>query len=176
MTADKLGYTPGDIAFSLNHAAAYDSIVQEGLRTQLLQHALDAARGAEADPLEVNGEDAVAVDGENEPTVVDGHVEPSAAKTSADDNATFLQSKLRFVGEPGHEVCVDADGNGVMMAWERGIMERSANALLEGLEADEDGLAVLNVGFGLGLVDTALQQHKPRHHIIIVRCSIRSLS
>ena len=157
-TADKLGFTPGDISFSLAHAGAYDAIVQEGLRTQLLQHALDAARGADDEPLEVDG------DGD-EPTVVNGHVEPSTAKTSADDNATFLKSKLRF--EPGHEVCVDDDGNGVMMAWERGIMQRSADALLDGLEAD--GLSCLNVGFGLGLVDSALQQHKPRHHVIIVR-------
>lgn len=109
---DRLGFTAGDVAFSLNHAAVYDAIVQEGVRAELLQHALDTAAGLDADAIEAE---------EDGPTVIDGHVEPAKAKTSADDNATFLNTKLRFDGEPGYEVCVDADGNGVMMAWVRGL-------------------------------------------------------
>lgn len=75
--------------------------------------------------------------------------------TAAGSNATFLSSRLRFTKDNlGQDVCfVDAGGQdvGVMMGWERGIMEDTVKKLCEGHE-NAQHLKILNVGFGLGIV------------------------
>jgi protein arginine N-methyltransferase 2 len=59
---------------------------------------------------------------------------------------------------------LDDDDDAVMMEWERPIMEAHASVLTHG---GISGMRVLNVGFGLGIVDTALQSHDPSLHVII---------
>ena len=59
---------------------------------------------------------------------------------------------------------LDDDDDAVMMEWERPIMEAHASVLTHG---GIRGKRVLNVGFGLGIVDTALQSHDPSLHVII---------
>eukprot|EP01147_Barroeca_monosierra_P009872 gene9872-2062_t len=56
---------------------------------------------------------------------------------------------------------IDHDQRGVMMMWEKPIMEAHAELLCR-----EKG-DVLNIGFGLGLIDTAIQEYHPRIHTII---------
>lgn len=56
---------------------------------------------------------------------------------------------------------MDSDSKAVMMAWEKPLMEAHAKAVCSG------GGNVLNVGFGMGLVDTAIQQYGPTTHTII---------
>lgn len=48
------------------------------------------------------------------------------------------------------------------MGWEAPIMEKTAKIL-----CPKEGLSVLNIGFGLGLMDEALQKYKPAHHTIV---------
>ncbi|GAA97458.1 uncharacterized protein L969DRAFT_116319 [Mixia osmundae IAM 14324] len=135
---DSTGRTAGDIAFSLNYMEAYNLILQEATRAELLQAAL-------------NGFEAVETDQD---------------KSSASDLQTFLKTPLTFAGEPGNERCMDAEGNGVMMRWEEGIMAETARLLCSSRKQGEP-FAVLNVGFGLGIVDTFLQESKPTKHVII---------
>ncbi|KAL3817400.1 hypothetical protein ACHAXA_011029 [Cyclostephanos tholiformis] len=59
---------------------------------------------------------------------------------------------------------LDDDDDAVMMEWERPIMEAHASVLTHG---GRRGMRVLNVGFGLGIVDAALQAHGPSMHVII---------
>lgn len=86
-------------------------------------------------------------------------------KSTASDNKAFLASKLRYEGSEGDERCLDSEGNGVMMGWELPIMVETARLLGAGRE--QDSLSVLNVGFGLGLIDTELQKHEPGRHVIV---------
>ena len=84
----------------------------------------------------------------------------AAADRHVHDNASekaFLQQELHF-----HEDCVvDANGEAVMMRWEAALMEAHAEALCV------QGGDVLNVGFGMGLVDSAIQKRNPKSHTII---------
>ncbi|KAH7431072.1 hypothetical protein KP509_08G028600 [Ceratopteris richardii] len=48
-----------------------------------------------------------------------------------------------------------------MMSWEKPLMEAHAKALCAG------GGDILNIGFGMGLVDTAIQSYQPALHTII---------
>lgn len=102
--------------------------------------------------------------------------QPEAAEPDAEAGATFqphtngadgevksekyLRSKLTY----SDGKLVDDDGNGVMMAWETDIMKRSVDALLPGLPP---GKRILNIGFGMGIIDSMFAETKPtRHHII----------
>ena len=51
-----------------------------------------------------------------------------------------------------------------MMDWESGIMRQSADGLLT-----QPGLKILNIGFGMGIIDTYMEKHANQpavHHII----------
>lgn len=56
---------------------------------------------------------------------------------------------------------MDEKGQAVMMEWERPIMEKSAEIITR-----KQG-RVLNVGFGMGIIDTAIENHKFTEHWII---------
>jgi type IV protein arginine methyltransferase len=57
---------------------------------------------------------------------------------------------------------MDANGEAVMMEWEKPLMLAHANLICQ------SGGDVLNVGFGLGLVDEAIQQCAPRGHSAVL--------
>jgi hypothetical protein len=56
---------------------------------------------------------------------------------------------------------MDSDSKAIMMAWEKPLMEAHAKAVCSG------GGHILNIGFGMGLVDTAIQQYNPAMHTIV---------
>ena len=71
---------------------------------------------------------------------------------------------------------IDKDNDAVMMAWERPIMKAHASILLGEGESTNDGTGVrprqhcrvMNVGFGMGIIDTEIQEnYQPSLHIII---------
>ncbi|KDP41645.1 hypothetical protein JCGZ_16052 [Jatropha curcas] len=67
-----------------------------------------------------------------------------------EDRVTFSEDKL-----------MDSDSKAIMMAWEKPLMEAHAKAVCSG------GGHILNIGFGMGLVDTAIQQYNPTTHTIV---------
>ena len=56
---------------------------------------------------------------------------------------------------------LDEYGNAIMMEWERPIMKKSADIICE-----KKG-KVLNVGFGMGIIDGYIQEHNVEQHWII---------
>ncbi|GFZ44733.1 methyltransferase [Saitozyma sp. JCM 24511] len=93
--------------------------------------------------------------------------------SSAGDNLAFLQSKLTWeVGDDGRERVIDADGNGVMMGWEEPLMKEHVRLMTSShpdAQPGGAGISVLNVGYGLGIIDRLFQSTEPRplHHTII---------
>ncbi|KAG9305807.1 hypothetical protein G9A89_001096 [Geosiphon pyriformis] len=75
-------------------------------------------------------------------------------------NQDYLTKPLHY-SEDGTRL-LDYECNGVMMGWERPLMDRHAEII-----CTNEGLDILNIGFGLGLVDDAIQRYKPRSHTII---------
>ncbi|KAI4337036.1 hypothetical protein L6164_015496 [Bauhinia variegata] len=69
----------------------------------------------------------------------------------------YLEDRVSF----SEDKLMDSDSKAVMMAWEKPLMEAHAKAVCSG------GGHILNVGFGMGLVDTAIQQYKPVMHTIV---------
>jgi len=83
---------------------------------------------------------------------------PRPSNFSTDNNKAYVEQKLAYSGD----VLLDENGGGVMMGWEEPLMARHAELI-----APSPGLSVLNIGFGLGLVDGFLQATQPRQHTIV---------
>ncbi|KAF7965835.1 hypothetical protein HWV62_41258 [Athelia sp. TMB] len=151
---DHLQNTAGDIALSLNNEACYAIIRDAGIRAELLLTLL-ASRATSEQP----------------DSLVLKNTEDDA--TAFASTAVFLASKLTFVTDPhGQEICLLKSGDeevGVMMGWEQGIMEETVTKLCTDHENLGNGLKVLNVGFGLGMIDSLFQSlvTPPSLHVII---------
>ena len=74
----------------------------------------------------------------------------------------YLQRNVRY--NQSKTVLLDDDDDAVMMEWERPLMDAHASIITSN---SQEGKVVLNVGFGMGIIDTALQKLKPKLHVII---------
>ncbi|KAI0288539.1 S-adenosyl-L-methionine-dependent methyltransferase [Russula brevipes] len=149
-SADNGGNTAGDIALSLNDEESYHAIRDAGIRSELILQLL-ASRGAEADALALKEQDDTAL--------------------SSTDK--FLSSRLRYTTDVhGQEICLLQSGDieiGVMMGWERAIMQETVHRMCLDYPNAGTGPRVLNVGFGLGIIDSYFQALPvpPSTHVII---------
>lgn len=76
---------------------------------------------------------------------------------------SYLASELAYTD---HALVTKSQNDGVMMDWETPIMKRSAEIITIDSDSDETGPVVLNVGFGMGIIDTYIQSLKPKAHYI----------
>jgi type IV protein arginine methyltransferase len=152
--------TPGCVALRLGLTELYQLMVDAGVRAELLLNRLE---GGGYEMLEDEEEENAAVPEEAEPTT-----NGDAALTNGDGldhpqdvtSRQYLSSALCLSGDR----LLDEQQNGVMMGWEKDIMHKSADTILY-----EGGLRVLNIGFGMGIIDSYIQSHSNRpsqHHII----------
>ncbi|KAF1962987.1 arginine N-methyltransferase 2 [Byssothecium circinans] len=154
--------TPGCIALKLGQKKIYDIMVEAGVRAELLFAKMAALGLAGSDEAEEDEEVL-----EKQPAAKKQKVSEEGAKPTADpatlddvslDNKAYLKSQLRY--KPG--ILLDESDNAVMMDWETQIMQRHAETI-----APKKGLKLMNVGHGMGIVDTAIQTHEPSEHHII---------
>lgn len=83
-------------------------------------------------------------------TIARKHIKGDSVDNYLEDRVSFSEDKV-----------MDADNKAVMMAWEKPLMEAHAKAVCS------QGGHILNIGFGMGLVDTAIQQYSPVSHTIV---------
>ncbi|EAT76924.1 arginine N-methyltransferase [Parastagonospora nodorum] len=162
--------TPGCIALKLGQKKIYDIMVEAGVRAEILFAKMEALGLGTNTAEEHDGEEATDEIAEDRPAVKkqkvsEGEVkeiqevaeEPKLDDVSLDNHA-YLKSELRYK----EGILLDESDNAVMMDWEDQIMRRHAETI-----NPKPGLKVMNVGHGLGLVDTAIQTHNPAEHHII---------
>jgi protein arginine N-methyltransferase 2 len=161
---DKNDETPGCLARRLGLKELYELMVDAGVRAELLFGRLEEYEILEDEDEDEEeeaqqGEGAAA--GESATAASLSLAPAETAETTTDVNVTssrYLQSNLTFQNDR----LLDDDQNGVMMAWESWIMSRSAQKLLP-----REGLSVLNIGHGMGIVDGFFQERSPSaHHIV----------
>lgn len=88
----------------------------------------------------------------------------SGSHDPAERNEAFLSGKLAYTAPTADsQTLLDAENNAVMMTWEAEIMHRSAEVVVPVVGRG----SVLNVGFGLGIIDTAIQARRPGRHVIV---------
>jgi protein arginine N-methyltransferase 2 len=173
---DSNNETPGCVALRLGRKTLYNLCVEAGVRAELLF----ALMGGDYEQLSSGSEDGdeMHID-ENEdevPQLVsteeavaapeEAKFVPPDAKEKPVTSEEYLSSKLTY----DDAKLVDSDLNGVMMAWETDIMRRSVAALVPD---SAPGKRILNIGFGMGIIDGMFADLKPsRHHIIEAHPSV----
>jgi type IV protein arginine methyltransferase len=110
----------------------------------------DTAEGAASAPAPeaaepVNGQDT---EHQTEPVLTNPNV----------NSEDYLKSDLTYSGDR----LLDSDKNAVMMDWETEIMKMSADQL-----CPKPGLRTMNVGFGMGIVDSMFLANSPTEHHIV---------
>ena len=172
---DKSNRTPGCLALELGLTVLYDIMVDAGVRAEMLLNRLDdyevlqdecedEDEDEESKPQEI-GKGIIQDDflGETiKVALTDADAAQSQPHLNADNqditSEAYLRSDLIF----SPDRLLDEGRNGVMMAWESEIMERTAELL-----APKDGLRILNIGHGMGIIDASFQATSPvSHHII----------
>ncbi|KAI1146276.1 arginine N-methyltransferase 2 [Nemania diffusa] len=165
---DSNNETPGCVAARLGLDELYNLCVGAGMRAELLFGLLDGYEELESEaesededgdaPALVSAEDAPEdIILESDPDRAFSPPQPAAAEVTS---AAYLRANLTY----SDGKLVDDAQNGVMMAWETSIMRASVDALIPGLVAAK---RVLNIGFGMGIIDAMIRDTKPaRHHII----------
>ncbi|TVU44873.1 hypothetical protein EJB05_04335 [Eragrostis curvula] len=83
---------------------------------------------------------------------------PSGNASDGAPAENYLDSRVSF----SEDKVMDAESKAVMMEWERPLMEAHARAV-----CTITGGKVLNIGFGMGLVDEAIQRYEPEEHTIV---------
>ncbi|ORY38915.1 S-adenosyl-L-methionine-dependent methyltransferase [Rhizoclosmatium globosum] len=131
--------TAAEFALAQGHNHIWDRLLNEGIRVEMLLAILGKGE-QDSDTLDLD--------------------EETKAKLLPVDASDYLNKKLTY-SEDGSKL-LDEDGNGVMMGWEAPLMERHAMVI-----APAPGKSVLNVGFGLGIIDTYLQERGVAQHTII---------
>ena len=179
---DKNNETPGCLALRLGLSELYEIMVDAGVRAEMLMSRMNEGwellgdddegdEGGEGDSdsvLELQAdrdlqpEQNGGLDGDGELQVMtteEASMDSVADASKPDVNSEdYLQSDLSFQDDR----ILDSDGNGVMMAWETDIMKRTADLLVP-----REDLRILNVGYGMGIIDSFFQQKLPStHHII----------
>ncbi|KAI9030317.1 S-adenosyl-L-methionine-dependent methyltransferase [Hyaloraphidium curvatum] len=180
---DDVYISAGDLARDNGHDELYEFMVTRGVETEFLIRVLedhdmeDADEEGEGEQADVDAEDVVDQEAaeadssdapkkdEDEftlpnPIFVNGKaVQPPSKPGTGTDLDTYLSKEVKYEDEHGR--LLDANGNAIEMEWERIIMDKHAEVV-----APVPGLSVVNVGFGMGMVDEALHKREPRLHTI----------
>lgn len=185
---DSNNETPGCVAYRLGRKPLYEMCVDAGVRAELLFSLMDGyeelSSGSDAE--EEEDEEATEKDGasgeqngdamdttDDQPQPEEDQQEaarfvPPDAKEKTVTSSEYLSSKLTYDSSK----LLDADLNGVMMSWETDIMRRSVSALLPDT-TNQTGKRILNIGFGMGIIDGMFASTNPsRHHIIEAHPSV----
>ncbi|KAI0125668.1 arginine N-methyltransferase 2 [Xylariales sp. AK1849] len=184
--ADSNNETPGDVAERLGQKPLYTMCVEAGVRAELLFGLLEGYEALSSEDEDEEMEDVAAEedgdenggaeDPEEAPELVDSEEteivdsnpdrafappEPTTGSGGVDvKSEEYLRSNLVY----SDGKLVDSEHNGVMMAWETSIMRASVDALLPGLTVRRK---ILNIGFGMGIIDKMFYEtHPSKHHII----------
>ncbi|KAI9852603.1 MAG: Arginine N-methyltransferase 2 [Vezdaea acicularis] len=181
--------TPGCLAHRLGLSEIYELIVEAGVRAELLLGLLEgyAPLGDKDSEDEEDEDDGGREDVKGEEKDENGEADKfNHAKSSQRDDEekpipsnitnppttsdptpeTYLTNPLHPSSTPN--ALLDTSLNPIMMSWETPIMSLSASLLLP-----RPGLRVLNIGFGLGIIDRCIQSYSPStHHIIEAHPSV----
>ncbi|KAI4667183.1 uncharacterized protein J4E79_001867 [Alternaria viburni] len=155
---DSNGETPGCIAHRLGLKELYELCVDAGVRAEMLLSRMEQYQLLGDDDSDEEDEEEDEVEEVAEGVEVVDISQEEAQGDESTENPNYLSSKLTF----DRDRLLDDSSNGVMMEWETTLMRKSAELLVP-----TEGLRVLNVGHGMGIIDGIFQEKKPKaHHII----------
>ena len=145
---DRQGQCAGNYATNNQHWEAVNLLVDAGTRAELI---LGASIRLQKEAMKDDDYDA-----SQQPELPSNSPVEHEPCTKPD----YLRQRLSY--NKDGTALLDSDKDAVMMEWERPLMEVHASILM-----NTPGKRILNVGFGMGIIDTCLQNLNPSLHIII---------
>ncbi|PQE18733.1 arginine N-methyltransferase 2 protein [Rutstroemia sp. NJR-2017a BBW] len=155
--------TPGDLAWRLGLKELYELVVEAGVRAEVLMNLMGGYEElGDEDDEDEEEVDAAGENGNGEVGTTEEKTEKDTeAQPKRDVNSTdYLSSTLTLTPS----ALLDSDANGVMMAWETSIMRRTVDLLIPPGSPPQ---RILNIGFGMGIIDEMFASTSPASHHII---------
>lgn len=146
---DRQGQCAGNCATDAEQWEIVNFLVEWGTRSELI---LGAAQRSQQQQ-------------QQQPPPVAANIPVSHQSSTKPD---YLRQPLRYNADA--TALLDADSDAVMMEWERPLMKAHAQIMMEQVSPADTATykkRVMNVGFGMGIIDSALQELNPGLHIII---------
>lgn len=142
--------------------AFYSRIVDAGVSAELLLRRIEGGDIEFLDDPDMVPSEATpeaAPEAEAEAVVEQPQADTDA---TAADQATYLKTDLEYTDS---SLVTKHNRDGVMMDWETDIMQLAAKSLVSSKDPDDD-CVVLNIGFGMGIVDSFIAEHRVSKHYI----------
>ncbi|KAL8952343.1 MAG: hypothetical protein Q9222_001754 [Ikaeria aurantiellina] len=164
--------TPGCLALRLHLPDLYNLIVDAGVRAEILLSHLDSYQQLSDQDSSDDGKDGSRSNSppsattmtEPTPTTIIHPPSPPSFSEPQPNQPTYLSSTVTF--SPSR--ILDASANTVMASWESSIMTLTASLL-----APQAGCRILNIGHGMGIIDSLFQSTSPQtHHIVEAHPSV----
>jgi protein arginine N-methyltransferase 2 len=159
---DAKGETPGCLAWRIGQKELYALVVEAGVRAEMILGLMGGGgyeeldSGDEEEDMEET-QNGVEQNGEATDEAMEGAIHEEKKDVNSAD---YLKSDLVFT----EDKLLDSDSNGVMMAWETSIMRQTVDLLLP---TPNSNARILNIGFGMGIIDRMFASTHPlTHHII----------
>ncbi|KAG7853333.1 hypothetical protein KL941_000383 [Ogataea angusta] len=136
------------------HGSKYwEQIVSAGVRAEvLIRHMESNIEFIEEDEVDAYEEESAKEEQQNE---------NKQEHDPAGDSDTFLKTKLEYTDD----ALLTDRKDGVMMQWEEKLMRAGCESLFRSVE-DPNNVVVLNIGFGMGIIDNMIQEKNPAKHYI----------
>ncbi|SCV05627.1 LANO_0H11650g1_1 [Lachancea nothofagi CBS 11611] len=154
--------SPGDLLFERgmkNGNALYERVVDAGVSAELLLRKLnDDIEFLDEEDLE-DPEDTEETEEPSEDPEASTESLESAGDT-AEHQDTYLKADLEYTA---NALITKDNKDGVMMDWESDIMRLARDSMFKNATSDS---VVLNIGFGMGIIDRFIQERQPAQHYI----------
>ncbi|SCU88639.1 LAFA_0E13784g1_1 [Lachancea sp. 'fantastica'] len=154
--------SPGDILYERglsNGRELYDRVVEAGVSAELLLRKLSDDIEFIEDASEDAGEESEAEEQTDAQSVAAVQAENTVGDT-AETQEVYLKADLEYTS---NALVTKDNKDGVMMDWETGIMRLARDTMFKNAGSDA---VVLNIGFGMGIIDNFIQERKPTKHYI----------
>lgn len=132
----------------------YRRLVDAGVSAELLLRKINEGDIEFFDPQESQEEAQQSPEEQSQETPQETPQEPDTAV----DQKAYLESKLEYTDD---SLVTNENRDGVMMDWETAIMHKAATSV-----CPNPNSVVLNIGFGMGIIDAAIESHHPQKHYI----------
>jgi protein arginine N-methyltransferase 2 len=156
---DRYGRCAGNLAQENEHWEVVNLLVDEGTKAELILGAsIRLAR------LEMHNNSSSNSNSNSKPAAIatnEGNTNIPVSHEPCTKPDYLEHDNVRY--NAANTLLLDNDNDAVMMEWERPLMNAHANILVNGTKRKR----VMNIGFGLGIIDTALQGYEPALHVII---------
>ena len=155
---DRNGDCAGNYATNAQHWGVVNLLVDWGVRAEFILGLLEREQLSRASADDSERETTSSQD--TTPAATGSNAKNRPVELEPSTKPDYLRQRLKYTADG--KALLDSDQDAVMMQWEAPLMQAHARIL-----AETPGKRVLNVGFGMGIIDSYLQECQPSLHIII---------